>query len=264
MACLKNFFLILFVFLSFGCSKKQTEEKSISCIPQQLVTNTLAFYPFSNGSLNDFSGNNHPLSNLTTAQSTSDRNGNSNCAFLFDNLPNSSEYLATTNTSFLNNLTEFSISLWYEAKDSTRNGSDFEVLLSRGSGKSCPDRFGQWSIGLYDCRKAVFGRTNSVWDKNLQPDCNQEIFHRTGGWHHLVATFNNNGMKMAIYRDGILQEFSSGNVSCGSGIPNIQDIGDLFIGKDYTGKLDDLIIFNKYLNQQEVNLLFNLTPCCAQ
>ena len=69
---------------------------------------------------------------------------------------------------------------------------------------------------------------------------------------------------MAIYRDGILQELSTGNVSCGSGIPNIQDIGDLFIGRDYTGKLDDLIIFNKYLNQQEINLLFTLTPCCAQ
>jgi hypothetical protein len=71
-------------------------------------------------------------------------------------------------------------------------------------------------------------------------------------------------MKMSIYRDGIVQAFSTGSMSCGSGTPSVQDIGDLFVGKDYTGKLDDLTIFNKCLSQEEINLLFNQTPCCAQ
>ena len=80
----------------------------------------------------------------------------------------------------------------------------------------------------------------------------------------MVATYNQNGVEMKIYRNGILQNFSSGIGACGSGIPSYQDIGDLFLGKDYTGKIDDVIIFNKTLTQTEVNLLFGLETCCEK
>lgn len=117
---------------------------------------------------------------------------------------------------------------------------------------------------MHDCRKAVFGRNNSVWDNDITNDCQQEINVRTNQWSHLVVTFNQSQLSMSIYRNGILQESKTGNCVCGSStIPTVQDIGDLFIGKNYTGKIDDIILFNKVLEQQEINTLFNLETCCG-
>lgn len=259
-----KFYKIGLIIMIASCVKNKSPEKSISCIPSNLQSNVLAFYPFSNGSLNDISGNNQHLSNITTATASSDRNGNSNCAYQFNNIPSSTEFLTTTNTSFLNNLNEFSISLWYEPIDTSRNAGAFEALINRGTGFSCPDRFGQWSVGLYDYRRAVFGRNNSVWDDNITSGGQQEINARTNLWSHLVVTFNQSQLSMSIYRNGVLQSSEIGNCICGtSTIPTVQDIGDLFIGKNYTGKIDDVILFNKVLEQQEINTLFNLETCCS-
>jgi len=263
---LRKILFITLLILVASCGKDDDIndiEKGIPCIPSGLENDVIAFYPFSNGSLNDISGNSENLSNSTTASATSDRNGNANCAFEFDNMPTSSEFLTTTNTTFLNGLNEFSISLWYMPQNTSRSGGDIESLINRDLGFSCPDRNGQWSVGLFDCRKAVFARTNSVWDQNITNfDCEQEVIVRTDTWSHLVGTFNQNNLEMKIYRNGILQDSSIGNASCGSGIPSYQDIGDLFLGKDYTGKIDDVIIFDKSLSQLEVNSLFNMEPCC--
>lgn len=251
----------------YACNKQENDPQKIEipCLPGSLSDHVLAFYPFSNGTLNDVSGNFHHLLNTTTAKPASDRNGNDSCAYAFDNLPTSTEYLTTSATTFLNGLGEFSVSLWYQPKDTSRSAALFESLINRDLGVNCPDRNGQWSIGLYDCRKAVFGRTNSVWDKSITNfDCQQEISLRTDNWHHLVATFNQNGLEMKIYRDGVLQNISTGDGNCGSSVPVYQDLGDLFLGKDYTGKIDDVVLFNKTLTQQEVNMLFNLETCCQQ
>ncbi len=253
------------IVLLANCVKSKTPKKSIPCIPDNLQTNVIAFYPFSNGSLNDYSGNNHHLSNNTTAIASSDRNGNSNCAFEFNNPSPSFEYLTLNNTTFLNNLNEFSISFWYEPLDTTRNGNGFETLICRGDGFQCPDRNGQWSIGLYDSRAAVFGRTNSVWDNHINYGQGQtEVSARTNNWAHLVATFNQSGIIMSIYRNSVLQQSKTGNGICGiNSIPTVQDIGNLFIGKNYTGKIDDIIIFDKVLTQQEINTVYGLETCCG-
>ena len=144
---MKNFVSILVLGSAIAlssCDKGKDSYKSIPCIPNGMSNAIIAFYPFSNGSLNDLSGNNNHLTNPSTASSAMDRNGNLNCAYEFDNLATSSEFLTSVNTSFLNNLTKFSISVWYQAKDTTRAGSDFEGLVHRGVGQSCPDRLGQW------------------------------------------------------------------------------------------------------------------------
>ncbi len=265
--------LAILSMIIYSCKKDpqtiQAPAYVIPCLPANLQTGVIAFYPFSNGSINDFSGHNHHLVNTTTAHSTPDRNGNSNCAFEFNNPYNSTtatEFLTTSNTTFLNGLTQFSISLWYEPLDTVRGAGDFEALVNRGMGVSCPDRMGQWSIALYDCRKAVFARQNSVWDNNIitNPfDCQQEIITRTGSWHHIAATFDQATNQMKIYRDGILQATSNGPANCGSGTPSVQDLGDLFLGKWYKGRLDDIILYNKTLDQAEVNELNSMGTCCS-
>jgi hypothetical protein len=268
MLSIRNVLILCFSFIVFSCGKGIKQEsitKSINCIPNSLSNNVIAFYPFSKGSLKDLSGNNNDLSNTTTAKATSDRDGNINCAYEFDNSPTSTEFLTTGNTAFLNGLSEFSISFWYEPLDTARSVGDYETLICRDLGNSCPDKNGQWSISLYDCRKAVFGRTNSVWDKDIANfDCLQEVIVRTNNWAHLVATFKQDGVEMSIYRNGALQQSSLRDADCGSGTKKVYDIGDLFLGKGYIGKIDDLIIFNKKLSQQEVTALFNMGTCCGE
>ena len=250
----------LAVLCLFACNKD--EQNTIDCLPANLQNGVIAFYPFNAGSLLDESSSTNDLTNATAAVSTTDRNGNANCAYLFDSSQSTEEFLSTTNTNFLNGLNAFSISVWYQPMDSTRDHGKFEVLVSRGDMGTCPDRNGEWSVGLYDCRRAVFGHNNSVWADLTNASsfiCQGEIDNLTGTWHHVVAVKDNDNYE--IYFNGILNESASGNAGC-TNLQLAQDIGDLFIGKYYSGKIDDIIIYNRSLSSAEVNSLFELEPCC--
>lgn len=230
-------------------------------LPTNINSGLLAYYPFNSGSVNDFSGNNNNLSNINGAISTNDRNANPNCAFEFDNLPSTNnQYLTTANTTFLNGLTEFSVSCWYKPIDPSRDAGVYEGLVNRDLIFSCPDRLGQWSLGLYDCRYAVFARTNSVW-QNFSSTC--DVPANTGMWHHLTASYNQVGNTIKLYKDGVLQNTMTGMAGCGSPVTS-NDVGDLFIGKGFTGIIDDVFIHNRELSLTEVNQLYNLGSTCCQ
>lgn len=273
---MKNIVIYLSIFvlsvsvLLYACKKSETSEEDnptgdSPCIPTGLKNNTLAFYTFGNGSLKDASGHGHDLTNTTTASPGMDRSNNANCAYRFNANSASKEFLTTTNTSFLNGLSQFSISLWYKPTDSARKGGDYEVLVNRDTlALNCPDVMGQWSVSLYDCRRAVFSRNTSVWDMLISTGsggnlCDDEVHARTGSWHHLAVTFDkSNNEEMKIYRDGALQD-TKGGVSCNK---QTFDVGDLFIGQQYSGSIDDIIIFNKTLTLAEVNDLATMGACC--
>jgi Concanavalin A-like lectin/glucanases superfamily len=254
----KTFFSLLFsiIFFLFACTKYKKE--TTACLPSNLQTGLIAFYPFSNGSLNDnVNGNN--LVNNTTATPSMDRSGNPNCAFQFKNFPSGNEFLTHRNPIFLNNLTEFSISLWYEPLDTNRWGGVYEGLISRDTSAQSGDRYGQWSVGLYDCRRAVFGlNCGTLWD-NLQnlKDCETPFY--TNKWHHLVVIYSNN--KLTLFRNGVMSTEPS-FVNAQPCISASQDIGDLFIGKSFTGRIDDIAIFNRVITTAEVNQLLKLQACC--
>lgn len=257
--------LLLSTLVVSSCDKKDKEtgdeeEKIIPCMPQQLTGNVIALYSFSGGSLNDVSGRGTNLQNPTSAHSVTDRSGNANCAYRFGG----NDFLTGLNTSFLNSLTGFTLSLWYRPIDSTRAGGDYEVLISRDSSARPGDRHGQWSVALYDCRKVVFSRHNTTWDKHITPwgsnTCIDEIKLRTGSWHHVAATWNSSDNLISLYRDGVLQDTSS------TTIPGmtVLDKGALFIGRYYNGDIDDVIIFNRALTVSEVQQLSQLGTCCSK
>ncbi|MBL7775363.1 MAG: LamG domain-containing protein [Saprospiraceae bacterium] len=251
----------------FACDPHPDEPSfGLDCLPAgSLQTGVLAFYPFENGNLTDATGNGNDLTNPTTAKPAADRAGNANCAYRFSNRPTATEFLTTTQTAFLNGIKAFSVSLWYQPADSSRESGDYEVLLGRGTGAHCPDRYGEWSVSLYDCRRAVFGHNNSVWANLVTPQtpdslCYKEIKALTGVWHHVVAVYNNNTYK--IYFNGVLQATETGAADCSSNGHVAQDLGDLFLGTFYTGSIDDVLIYNRELSDQEVGALFNAAPCC--
>jgi hypothetical protein len=253
-------FTLIFVASAFSC-KKST--KPIACLPTDLLSGLVAFYSFSNGSLNE-SVNGLDLINPTSAIPSTDRSGNLKCAFEFRNQPARDEYLVCENSTFPYDRSVFSISLWYQPLDTTFVFRDYEALISRDTSPlTCPDKFGQWSLGLYDCRRPVFAyHSKSLWD--TQPNTTmtgidkcREIFNvYTNEWHHLVVTKNYGVMK--LYRNGVATTLKEGD--CGVGVS--QNIGKLFLGKFFTGKLDDIALFNREISQDEVTQLFNLEGCC--
>ena len=258
---------LAFAMILTSCNKKSENSiiTPIPCLPSNLHNNVIAFYPFSEGSIQDISGNNRNLENNTTAKPTSDRNDNENCAYLFQNNATNTEYLTTTSTTFLNNLNSFSVSLWYQAIDTSRGNSDYEGLIHRDATDFNYDTEGQWSLGLYDCRKPVFGRLEyaSAWDTtyNSNYSCKKQIELLTGNWKHLVGTFNISTSTTKIYTNGMLIDSDNRQIQ---DVSDYEDIGDLFIGKNYSGKIDDIMIFNKALSQKEVESIFNLESCCQE
>ncbi|MEO0007600.1 MAG: hypothetical protein RJA20_1796 [Bacteroidota bacterium] len=258
---------ILILVISIGipaCKDRNVNQgDNVICIPASLQDGLIAAYTFGGGSLNDatLSGNN--LTKSGPATPAADRGGNTNCAYQFVNAGNLPSFLATSQTGFLNGLSDFSVSIWYKPTGA-RGGGDFEVILSRGSQGHCPDRRGEWSVGLYDCRRAVFGHDNSVWADFTTPfldtHCQDEMNNLTDKWHHVVAVRQGNAFK--IYFDGVLNGTATGAANCGNNTYQAQDTGDLFFGTDFNGSIDDVLVYNRALSDQEVILLFGLEPCC--
>jgi len=258
-----SFFLLICAFIFSAC-KKEKAVVLVDCVPTDLQSNLIAFYPFSNGSLEDKSNFNNDLINTTQAVATSDRDGNLNCAYRFDNNNVDLEYLKTEQTGFLNNLPVMSVSLWYQPLDDAR--SDYETLIYRGEEaynlypihENVNKK--EWTLGLFDCRRPTFNHGPFVWARLVYPvtstSCHDIIDLFTGNWQHLVVTKSGDTVK--IYHNGIFQDESTDS----SLNNNLSNIGDLFIGKSYTGEIDDVMIFNKELSQQEVTELFNLESCC--
>ncbi len=230
-----------------------------STLSGTLASGVLAFYPFGNGSLNDLSGNGYHLINPTTAYPTTDRGGSANCAYHFDMVNHDFLTIPTGGSGFLNNITTspFSISLWYQATG-TRPGGNYELLIGRGNTPlHCPDTWGEWSIGLHDCRKAVAGLDQtSHWETSSIMDCDSLLNLISNRWHHLVFIYD--GVNYSLYKDGILYAAPSG--LCGNMSANI---GEMMLGVDYTGDLDDIIIYNRALSSAEVNALMNLNGSCC-
>lgn len=230
--------------------------QSCDAIPQNLTNGLLAFYPFTDGSTNDFSGNGHHLSNNTTTQSVADRNGSAGCSYHFSNSTiGSNEYLSTTDTSFLNGLSGMSVSLWF--RYTVDQSAALRAMVSRGSATSCPDRTGQWSVGLYDINRAVFGRNDSVW-QGWSPNAPSTL----NVWQHAVGVYSQSGNSMKLYINGVLQESSTTNANCSNGQPQVLDVGDLLIGKRFSGDIDDVFIYNRPLSAAEVGSLYALGSCC--
>ena len=261
---MKRFYFLYFGLLLFLFSCKDDDIVFHSeCYASNLQVGVIASYAFSNGSLENGTSFNADLTPNQSPVPTSDRFGNPNCAYFFDTNPGFPT-LETSNTSFLNDLHAFSVSLWYQPQDSFVNGGTLEGLLGRNKSQDhCPDRIGEWSIGLHDCRRVVFGHNNSVWEDIALPpppaSCQQLFYFLTGSWHHVVAVYNNDHYK--IYKDGILQDSLSGPASCAD-LHFAEDTGDLFIGYKFTGKIDDILIYNREISATEVLELYNTDSCC--
>ena len=223
------------------------------CLNSGLKHGLVAFYPFGNGSLNDLSGNNHKLfagtgpgQNLPVI--TIDRNNNSDCAYKF-NRGIEDAFMRTGDSIDLSN-SGFTISLWYQALGDRAAGL-YESLIKIGF-----DPETNISLGLFDCRKAVFNYKGKadVWDDEQYFDCDKAMTDHN--WHHMVAIFDSQKKQISLYRNNVLMG-KADNVSPSNNAKDVLEMGSFF-----NGKLDDVILYNRALSKAEINTLYNMGTCC--
>lgn len=238
-----------------------------SCVPSDLEPSLLASYNFAEGSLLDGSGNNNNLAVVTAAiPAMADRNGNENCALRF----NGTDYLKVPDITFLQNLNKFSISVWFNASSgwlnndaATRQERFFLVGYTNELWYGNTYRR-SFYVGQYDCSRVFTGNgSGEVWESetSFPTEFNDEGcgMNRVGIWYHVVVNFDSDANIHELYVNGVQTDIFNNTVTYNQYFNMVYDV---FIGKGMFGGLDDMFIFNKVLNQQEVENLYYLAPCC--
>jgi len=234
--------LLALAFLSACSDSTSPDAIPADCLTGTLLNGIIAFYPFSNGSLSDESGNGYNLINPTAAAPGPDRSGNPGCAYQFNEA--SDDYLTFVNPSFLNDLpSNFTISFWFKSHEET---NDLAILLSRGTETICTNTTGQWSVQFIN-RSLIFGANGYITATMYEPQ----------QWHHVVVSSTNSSV--SLFLDGT--ELTNGNPYCTTPDPT-QNSGDFYIGKFLDGLIDDIIIYDRSLTASEISQLQNLAPCC--
>ncbi len=204
-----------------------------------LKTGLVAYYPFS-GNANDTSGNNNN-GIVNGATLTTNRFGNINSAYSFNGINN---YIQCNPISQITNIV--SISLWTKNKRDS-NGSEYRCLITNQPNTS--EGF------LLQDRKTDLKYSFSVANGSNYFDCISSTPFVFNQWEHLVAIISNNQIK--IYKNSKLESTQqiSGNYILSSNSNLL--IGSRFIKEYFLGDLDEITIWNRALNQDEIIALYN-------
>jgi hypothetical protein len=239
------------LFLLALCGAAQSYAQNV---PVYVPTNGLVgWWPFSGNALDSSgNGNNGTVNGATLS---TDRFGNNNSAFLFDGID---DFIQTSNVILLNSLT---ISVWVNPflKSAGNNSFNYSASLvdmnndaSNNSGYSLcyNDSTG---IGLY----SQVGWSGNP-DNTVIPPIAQHL--NLFQWQNCVFTFSNNTAK--IFFNGILV-YTKSNVNSNNQNPQPFLFGKAPWGINanlFKGKLDDIGIWDRALNNSEISALYNYTP----
>nr|WP_299382583.1 LamG domain-containing protein [Allomuricauda sp.] len=210
----------------------------------------VAYYPFS-GNADDASGNgNHGT--VVNAVLTSDRFGNVDNAYSFDDVGNKRISLGTAiNPAHMTNLT---LSAWIKLDASfvTCCDGDSQTILGQGSGTGSSANYPFWFFFTYNGRYAL--KRNSP---SLETD--SFFYPEDGAWHHVAASAEGNTFK--LYLDGV--EVASRNDGGSPGGTNYQlAIGNLgntsgTFGNTFNGDIDEVRIYDKALTATQIMDLYS-------
>lgn len=208
-----------------------------------LLTNGLvAYYPF-NGNANDLSSNGNNGQN-NGAFLTSDRFNNSNKAYSFNG--SNSSILVPHSTS-LQPTGGLTLSAWVQLNSLNNTSS----ILYKG-----PDT----SAGCYSLRYEPAFRTLdfqiNFFDYIPGPriTVSSTASLTTYTWYNVIGTFD--GSYMKIYLNGYVEGTVNVSNSLGSNYEGMV-IGNSFEGNGFNGTLDDIRIYNRALNESEIQQLYH-------
>jgi len=140
------------------------------------------------------------------------------------------------------NVGVFSVSFWCNIPDT----QGYNHMVSKGGHQTTPAV--NWGVMMHsDEERILYESFNDTAWPGIRADTT------IGQWHHVVATFD--GDTMQLYHDGVLAETTSGaGMLLDQSRPFLigarSDAGAA--GAFFTGSIDDVRIYNKVLNQDEI------------
>ena len=135
-----------------------------------------------------------------------------------------------------------SISLWYTTESLYTN---WQCMIAKGEGDN-------WRLARYDDSPTYL---NFYGGKSVTGDA--ELDQQDGSWHHVVVTTDAvNGAK--LYIDGRLLDFVAGTITLDTNGQAMQIGGNPdAVGRGWDGILDDVSVWNRTLNADEVSAIWN-------
>ncbi len=187
--------------------------------------------------LDELDGNtvaDHNNLNNGTLSGALHQTGISGNALFFDGIDDN---VTIPNSSTLNITgSEMSLSLWF-ARDPSFKGGTFvahrmKYILRINDG-------GRITIGLYN---PTWHEATTVWaDRVIDTD-----------WHHLVATYDGNQLKLTI--DGVEKAVTATSGNINSSTSEVQ-IGSLYAQSFFPGSIDEVMLFGKSLSATDISNL---------
>jgi hypothetical protein len=222
-------------------------------INAQVTNGLVAKWSFNSGNANDEIGSNNGT--VTGAILTSDRFGNANMAYEFDGV-----------NDFINFGTDASIkpvtgtvSVWAKMIAVSNTGSGYlhnPIFLSKNLGHN-DTYYEACGIGIRTTDNLAVTITTNY------STINEKAVYSTNSialntWYHYVTTYDDDSV--SFYIDGVLQNrifkgFAS-NFSLTDPVL-IAASGSVINARFFNGAIDDIRIYNRVLNQQEIDSLFN-------
>jgi hypothetical protein len=205
-------------------------------VPSYVPTNGLVgYWPF-NGNANDASGNGNN-GTVNGAILTTDRNGNANSAYSFNN----NSITLSPNNVFNSN--QFSVSAWFKISENNL-ATTFSTIFSNYN--STANGYNGFWLGLLGNKANIYvGDGLNGVNIISSNTCND------GLWHLITATRNGNAY--SLFLDGTLQNSQNVVMAASTTIPMI---GNSSLNEEFTGKIDDIIFWNSELTAQEIATLF--------
>ena len=219
-----------------------TTQTLFAQVPSYVPTEGLVgYWPFT-GNANDQSGNGNN-GTVNGATLTADRFGNPNSTYSFNGINNS---ISVSNSQQLLNLSNFSYSVWVYANINTPSDG---LLICSYDGNSR-------GALLYCNTNSSEIRIHS--NSNIDISAVTQSSTLSMSWHHIVVVKSNNELKM--YLDNLLvdtNDITNFNYSTSSIYPLVFGKASWYNGGYFSGKIDDIGIWNRALTQQEITAIYN-------
>ncbi len=217
---------------------------AIGCDNPGFLTDDLIIYiPFGEEAVDLVSGEELDDGAITY---TEDRAGNPSCAASFTG--NGIIPITVTDQNDLTSQDAFSVSIWFRMAN--EEGGDLETFFQKVN--TTNEGF---SIGVYDLNTPLcfaYDPPFSIWDTDWNEQV--DVAWTNTDWHHLVI-IKTQANVVQLWRDGILRNTQDG-----------LDIGletlSYNLGNNLVGNLDDLRVYKRTLNENEISQLYNLEADC--
>ena len=234
--------------LIISCSDDENNSTAPSNI--NLTLGLVGHWPF-NGNANDASSNGNN-GTVNGASLTTGRNGASNSAYNFDGV---NDYIQVPHSNSISLTGDITMSAWVKTNGS--NGQNYQSIISK--------RETYWTaeyVMSLSYHTGIVHNTKLIAGRNLGMGNGEQGWSTTpytiNTWEFWVVTISNNQMK--IYKNGVLNHTQSFSL-----IP-VNQVCPLLFGKNtladntnseqFKGDLDDIRIWNRALNAEEINYLY--------